>query len=195
MCVGEIEYCGRCHQFTESQVFCECIQGPLDKDPRCKNATHEHHDPLSPLVISHNAIRDAEEALLDQVIEEDAEDEPPTTFAEAERAFIAAPGPEERDHCLLYGCVWVKAGEWSDGLMCWGPVQCMRCGRPAPDDIPFEPVLDIEAANTKADPRILEAELEVASLKAFAAKPGGRVWGYIVSNSCQKILDILSGKE
>ena len=67
MCVGEIEYCGRCHQFTESQVFCDCIEGPLDKDPRCKNAEHDHHDPQSPIVISYNAIRDALDVDYDDV--------------------------------------------------------------------------------------------------------------------------------
>lgn len=62
------KYCGRCHTFTELEprgilVTCECPPGALhdfSKDPNCKNSLHEHHDPLSPIVISQRRMDEAE---------------------------------------------------------------------------------------------------------------------------------------
>jgi hypothetical protein len=253
------DYCGRCHTYTipvtdvEGETIalaCECpCGGPgpdHTKDPRCKNPGHDHHDPQSPVVLSHHAIRDAEEAAeieppladdegtvcghekvggvcsfwgclcraradaakerpffevideLDEILEETnqqvectcdgplpqpcgdtcqypyADGMPAPTPAEViyiEEAYrkrhivhdgspcvvcgaeITDEGHSEeeymqtdfvRDQCVLYGCVWVRQGTvltWP--VMDWGPTYCTRCGRPAPDDIPQEPIVSL----------------------------------------------------
>jgi len=68
-------YCGRCHTFTTVEydsrysatqpvsIRCACRDEPdLTKDPNCLNPRHEHHDPLSPTVLSNRSIRESEEA-------------------------------------------------------------------------------------------------------------------------------------
>lgn len=113
-------YCGNCHTWTIYTVSlhsawpgwwrCKCWPAMSDfytKDPFCKNSTHDHHDPLSPLVLSEKRIREVEEQgiqqkpffevidELDEILEETNQKVCPWTCAFCgEHCAIACPLPE-----------------------------------------------------------------------------------------------------
>ncbi|KKL28568.1 hypothetical protein LCGC14_2373830 [marine sediment metagenome] len=64
-------YCGRCHTWMKvrfvvhgevQEWYCECPMGQaMGKDPSCHNASHDHHDPQSPIVLGRKSIQRAED--------------------------------------------------------------------------------------------------------------------------------------
>ncbi len=146
-------YCGKCHTWMYPLHraaggfiwMCECPLGQADmrKDPNCHNNLHEHHDPQSPIVLSRKAEYEAEEALLDQVIEEDAEAMPTGVYSAADggpdnEGTIC--GHERLDgRCNFWGCPVRRAEAVAHVVHNGSP--CETCGALITDE-PKRPLAD-----------------------------------------------------
>ena len=133
-------YCGKCHTWMYPLHraaggfiwMCECPLGQADmrKAPNCHNNLHEHHDPQSPIVLSRKAEYEAEEALLDQVIEEDAKAMPTGVYSAADggpdnEGTIC--GHERLDgRCNFWGCPVRRAEAVAHVVHNGSP--CEECG-------------------------------------------------------------------